>query len=935
VAMGPPHEPPPGDGGPAGPVPPVDGREPITHLLWRLHTSRDGLSPREAARRLVTEGPNEIARSARREWPAALARQFTHPLALLLAAAALLSFVAHGPTLAVAILAVVVLNAVVAFEQEQQAEHAVEALAAYLPDRARVVRDGRAFEIDAADLVPGDVVTIEEGDRICADARLLDGSVEVDLSTLTGESLPALRSAETADSSGALLDARNLVFSGTSCTGGEARAVVTHTGMRTELGRIAALSERTTTEQSPLERQVKRVAWLIGSVAVGSAAAFLPVGVAAGLSFTAAISLSVGLLVANVPEGLLPTITLALAVGVRDLARRGAVVKRLSAVETLGCATVICTDKTGTLTENRMRVTLAWTTAGTFRVDRDLVPPPGNAAPRSPDPGDPVAALAVAAASCTTAEAAGRGRPAVGDPTEVALLDFAALLGVDRSAHDRDRHRVRLFHFDPHITRMSTVDATDRGWVVHTKGAPESVLPLCTTVATAGGSRAALGADRRAEIEREVGAHAANGLRVLAVASRQIDDRDLRSARREEVERDLCLLGVVAMLDPPRAEVADAIARAHRAGITVHVVSGDNGLTARAIARRVGIGTAKSPIVTGDELERLGERELDALLTSGDEIVFARSSPEAKLRITDALRSLGEVVAVTGDGVNDAPALRRADIGVAMGRSGTDVAREAATVVLTDDDFATIVAAIEGGRRVYDNVRKFVSYIFAHAVPEIAPFLVFALSGGAVPLPLTVMQILAIDLGTDTLPALAIGREPAEPGIMERPPRPRAERLIGRATILRSWGYLGVVSAALVMAGYLEVLHRAGWHLHAPTGPGTPLHDAYAQATTVAWLGIVACQVGTAFAVRAERASLRSIGLFTNRALLAGIAFELAFASLVVYAPFLHGVFGTAALAPDQLAIVAPYPFVVWGADEARKALVRARRRRGMQLTAP
>ena len=461
--------------------------------------------------------------------------------------------------------------------------------------------------------------------------------------------------------------------------------MVTATGMGTELGRIAALSQRVGREESPLEHQVKRAARPIG------------------------------LLVANVPEGLLPTITLALAVGVRDLARRGALVKRLSAVETLGSTSVICTDKTGTLTQNRMRVT-----------------------------------------------APARG-PA-------------------------------------------------------------------------------------------------------------------------------------------------AIEQVHRARIRVHVVTGDNGLTAAAIARRIGIGADEMRVVNGTELDAMTEHDLDELLGSGSEVVFARSSPEAKLRIADALRAQGQVVAMTGDGVNDAPALRRADIGVAMGRSGTDVAREAATMILTDDNFAAIAAAVEAGRRVYDNVRKFICYIFTHAVPEVMPFLIFALAGGLVPLPLTVMQILAIDLGTDTLPALALSREPAEPGLMDRPPRPRRQGVISAGMLARAWGFLGVISATLVMAGFFLTLRHAGWHPGAPTGPGTPLNEAYRQATTVTWLGIVACQVGTAFAVRTDHASLRQVGVFSNKLLLGAIAVALAFAAALVYLPAMHGLFGTASLSPGQLAIVAPFP---------------------------
>jgi magnesium-transporting ATPase (P-type) len=322
----------------------------------------------------------------------------------------------------------------------------------------------------------------------------------------------------------------------------------------------------------------------------------------------------------------------------------------------------------------------------------------------------------------------------------------------------------------------------------------------------------------------------------------------------------------------------------------------------------------------------MSEHELDRLLASGTEVVFARSSPEAKLRIADALGAAGQVVAMTGDGVNDAPALRRADIGVAMGRSGTDVAREAATMVLTDDNFATIAAAVESGRRVYDNVRKFICYIFAHAVPEVLPFLVFALGGGAIPLPLTVMEILAIDLGTDILPALALSREPAEPGLMDRPPRPRSQGVISRAMLARAWGFLGLISATLVMTGYFLTLRHGGWHPGAATGPGSPLNHVYRQATTVAWLGIVACQIGTAFAVRTDHASLRSVGVFSNRYLLAGIGAALAFAAAVIYLPGLASIIGTAPLSAGQIATVAPFPFIVWGADELRRLLMRHRR---------
>jgi calcium-translocating P-type ATPase len=880
----------------------VDERQPPTELFRHLRSTPAGLRSREAARRLTVYGPNELARRHRRQWPRQLFTQFTQPLAVLLMIAAVLAWAGHAPALAVAVIAVILLNAAFAFVQERQAERAVEALAAYLPVSARVMRDGVLVEVPARGLVPGDVMEIAEGDRICADGRLIDGILAVDLSSLNGESVPATRTADTELVPGPLLEARELVFSGTSCTAGQARAVVTHTGMHSEIGRIAALSQRGRSEPSPLERQVRRVTWIIAIVAVSAGAVFLPIGVLAGLGWAAAITFSIGLIVANVPEGLLPIITLALAAGVRELAKAGAVVKRLSAVETLGSTTVICTDKTGTLTENRMRVTRLWLADG----DRDATRAGGDARARD---------LAVAAATCTTGHQAGDGPPAAGgDPTELALLRLAESLGVPVRAVDRDASRDVLYSFDPRTKRMSTVT----GGRLHAKGAPEAILPLCTRTIDTAGRVTALTDPVRVDVTAAVDRFATAGLRVLAVARRTADPHLLASGR-DVAEADLTLLGLVAMVDPPREAVPDAVAAAHRAGITVNVITGDYGPTAAEIAAQLGIGGERPRVVTGAELERMGDADLDRLLRDRQEIVFARSSPESKLRICEALRAEGHVVAMTGDGVNDAPALRHADIGVAMGRSGTEVAREAATMVLTDDNFATIVRAVEAGRRVYDNVRKFVLYIFAHAVPEVVPFLVFALSGGAIPLPLTVLQILAIDLGTETLPALALGREKAEPGLMDRPPRSRKAGVIDRRLLLRAWGLLGVTSAILVMTGFFWVLWRAGWQ------PGTDLTDTtYARATTMTFAGIVACQVGTAMASRTDHAALRTIGVFSNRLLLGGIAFELVFAAALIYLPPLQAIFGTAALTLTELAFLAPFPVLVWGVDE----IYRARQRR-------
>ena len=887
----------------------VDPQERIESLLARLGTRAEGLSSREAERRLAQFGRNEITRTEKRSWFGEFARQLVHPLALLLWVAAGLSLASGNQTLAIAIVAVILLNAVLAYAQELQAERATEALKQLLPPQARVRRDGTESAVDASLLVPGDVVLLAEGDRLSADARLIDGSLELDMAPLTGESQPVVRSAAAVKRAASAIEAEDLVFAGTLCTGGEADAVVYATGMGTQLGRIAALSQRVKSEISPLQRQVNRVAWLIAAIAVAAGVLFFFAGTTlAGLSLAAAVTFAIGLLVANVPEGLLPTITLSLAGGVRRMAARRALVKRLTAVETLGSTDVICTDKTGTLTEGSMSVRVLWV-AGT---ELALASAAGSPPPAL------FAGLLQTAVRCNNAhlERDGDRWSRTGDPTESALLIAAEQLGFDVLAaqRERDARRKRVFHFDPHLKRMTTLDEEAEGelWY-HAKGAPLELLEFCTAIRTPDGDRPITDADRaqvRAAFER----YAGDGLRVLGFAGRQVARAE--DGERQLVESHLTFGGLAALADPPRPEVADAVARCKRAGIRIIVVTGDTGLTATAIAREVGIVEGDPTVISGAELDAMPEAQRDALLHETRELIVARSNPETKLHIVDALRAQGHTVAMTGDGVNDAPALRRADIGIAMGASGTDVAREAATMVLTDDNFASIVAAVEEGRVVYDNIRKFITYIFVHAVPEVAPFLLYALAGGAIPLPLTALQVLAIDLGTDTVPALALGREPAEPGTMDRPPRPREAGIISRAMLSRAWLRLGVLEALLVTGGYFLVMLTAGWSPGDHTGVGTHLHHAYLQATTMTWAGIVACQMGAAFAVRTSHTSLRQVGVLSNRHLLRGVAFALAFAALIIYAPPVQSIFKTTALGPRELLVLACFPLIVWGSDE-------------------
>lgn len=906
-------------GGQGGSLATLDPEEAADRLLRDLRSTPEGLSTREAERRLLQYGPNALRARRGRRWPAELARQFTHPLALLLWLAAGLLLIVGSNVVAAAVVSIILLNAAFSFAQEMQAERAVEELAKYLPQRARVERDGVITDVDATQLVPGDIVVIQEGDRVAADIRLLDGAVEVDMSTLTGESLPVLRSADMADADVPLLSAHELVFSGGSCTGGEARGVAFATGMATEIGRIAALSERVKPEPSPLENQVRRVAWLIAAVSVMLALSFIPVAtLAAHLTLINSMVFAAGLLAGMVPEGLLPVITLALAVAVRQLAGCGALVKRLSAVETLGSTDVICTDKTGTLTENRMIPVAAWVPGQRVEFDDTTL---------AASAGDCLGlrSLSRVAASCNDARLADGAAPA-GDPTEVAILMAAHALGADCDHRRREERRRSQFHFDPVLKLMSTVDqGPDRALAIHTKGAPEAVLPKCAHMLDGDGHPMYLGASGRREIEAAVDAFATQGLRVLAFASRDLPENQPIPRRRTDIERDLCFVGLIAMMDPPRAGVADSVAQCRTAGIRIIVITGDHPLTAKAIAQGVGITGEHPTVVTGDQFERLSEPELAALIQDNPEIIFARASPEAKLHIAEALRDGGHVVAMTGDGVNDAPALRRADIGVAMGKSGTDVAREAATMVLTDDNFSTIVTAVHAGRRIYDNVRKFIVYIFAHATPETVPFLVFAIGGGLIPLPLTIMQLLAFDVGSETLPALSLSREPAEPGVMRRPPRPRKQGVIRAPMLARAWLFLGAIVATLQMAGFFYVLLKAGWHPGLPVDGGAPLHHAYQQATTMTFLGMMAGQIGTAFAVRTQRASLRSVGIFTNRYLVAAIAAEILLAALFVYAPPMQALLGTAPPPAADLLVLPAYPVIVWGADEFMRYLFRRR----------
>lgn len=922
----------------------------IAEAYVRLGSAPQGLSQSEAAQRLRLAGPNVIHEvKGKPLWQKFLAN-FTHLMALLLWAGGLIAFVAHLPQLGVAVWLVNLINGSFSFWQEYRAERATAALRRLMPTYAVVLRDGKEHRIVAEELVPGDVILLAEGDHISADARLLqETELRVDQSTLTGESHPVRKSSDAVlNSTLSHLEIPNLVFAGTSVTSGSARAVVFATGMHSEFGKIAGLTQSMSEESSPLQQEMRHVTRTVSFIAMGCGVVFFILALAlAGMELGEGFLFALGMIVAFVPEGLLPTVTLALALGVQRMARRHALVKRLSAVETLGCTTVICTDKTGTLTQNEMTVCQLWiggqfltvTGVGYDPQGRIMASPTAECVPEDADatmpssdiPGDAgdLRQLLVAASLCNNARFAPPSADTatwtvLGDPTEAALRVVALKGGVDPEREVGQTPRWRELPFDARRKCMSTIHQAQDCRLAYVKGAPREMLALCTQVLQ-NGQACPMPASLRQQITAANDHFARLGLRVLAVAMRCLP-ADLSLYTPATVECELTFLGLLAMMDPPRLEVPEAVRKCHRAGIRIIMMTGDYGLTAESIARRIGIlryPELQPRIISGAELDRMDEPQLREALQH--EVIFARVAPEHKLRVVSALQACGHVVAVTGDGVNDAPALKKADIGVAMGRNGTDVAKEAASIVLTDDNFASIVNAVEEGRAVYANIKKFTSYIFTSNTPEAVPFIIFALSQGRIPLALNIMHILSVDLGTDMVPALALGAEAPEDGVMDRPPRNRQEHVITRSLLLRAYLWLGPLQSLATMAAFYWLYWTQGYWgqwLDLPANGAL-----YQSATGMALAAVVTTQIGNLFAHRTERNSFFTSRLFDNRLIWIGLGTELLFLAAILYVPWLQDIIGTAAF---------PWPY--WGflfawspalllVDEGRKALLRWRER--------
>jgi sodium/potassium-transporting ATPase subunit alpha len=857
-----------------------------------LASHEQGLTASEATERLHEIGRNSVEMHDRWRHLRSLVHQLTNFFALLLIVSAGLCFVAEqlqpGENmmfLGWALAGVALLNALFSFIQEYRAEQAMDALRHYLPPQAQVRRDNLVVTLFAEELVPGDVLLLGEGDRVPADARLVAAEgLLVNNAPLTGEAQPVSLTAVPTDAH--LIDSPNIAFAGCLVLRGRGTAVVFATGLRTEFGKLAHLSQAIRRTPSPLERQTLHMMRVLTVIAVTLGIGFFLYGMASGRPLWINLVFMMGIIVANVPEGLLPTLTLSLAMGSLRMARKNVLVKSLNAVEALGAAQVICTDKTGTLTLNQLAVTR-------------LELPPSGGQPATDDWRRRLLELALCASDIHDT-----GRDFQGDPLDVAIARRLAGEGGDpRQAAARiERH----FPFDVDKRRAAGIGNVDSARAFAVKGAWEVIAPMLAADAAAVDAA-----------EQVLHAMAGAGLRVVAVAMRPLADGAVLS--QEQLERDLTLAGFIGVADPVRPEVPAALAKCHTAGITVLMITGDHPDTARAVAVECGIVDVLSTtvaILTGDRLEAMPEREVAAAIDRGVRI-FARTTPAQKMKIVMALKGSERVVAMTGDGVNDAPALKAADVGIAMGRGGTDVARATAQIILLDDNFASIVNGVEEGRGVFANIRKFTTYVLASNVPELLPYLLFIVL--PVPLALTVIQILCIDLGTDMLPAIALGQEPPEPELMQQPPRGQRTSLLTPDLLMTAYLFLGLIEATWSLLLFFLVLTLGGWSFGTVPAADDPL---YRSATGIALASVLLMQVGNVLGRRHLRRSGLDRGLLRNRLLLLGVAIEMIFAWALLYWPPLWTLLGTGPVAVEIFVLAWLGIPLIFGLDLLRKRVL-------------
>ncbi len=885
---------------------------PEEDVLSRLKTTKEGLSPSEAKRRLQQYGLNELEKRKKKNYLLSYVKQYTQFFAVLLEVAAGLSFFAHQfspgegyAILGYAILGAVIINATFAFWQEYKADKTMEALSNLMPTIVKVRRGDTVEKTDARTIVPGDILLIEEGDKIPADAILIEAnSLHINIAVLTGESLPVRRTPDPSSKVSDVKDANNVVFAGTTAVSGNGVAVVYATGSKTEFGKIAEMTQEVKKRITPMQREVIRITRILTIAALLVGGVFFLLGVLSGQGFFIAAIFALSLIVANVPEGMLPTITLSLSIASQNMARRNALIKNLDSVQTLGSATVICTDKTGTLTRNEMTAKKIYLSGGEeVFITGEGYFQKGEFTLDQPSEDSWNRLLFFLAAGKLNCRAEIKEDSVIGDPTELGILAAVNKAKIQ----DIDYTKVSEIPFTCDRKMMSTVGEKGGTRYVFSKGAVEVIIKKTNRYMGKGEEIKPFGEEEKQAFLNRAEEYEKGAFRVLALAFRE-----------GEKEEDLIMLGLVAMMDLPRVEVPDAIEKCQKAGIRVLILTGDNPHTAEAIARQVGLTVDQT--ITSSEMKRYSDEDLSNLLAT-KEVLFARVGSEQKLRIARLLQAQGEVVAMTGDGVNDAPALRKADIGIAMGQKGTEVAKEAADMVLIDDNFASIVAAIEEGRTVYFNIKKFVTYILSSNVPEIVPYVLqFFLR---IPLPLSVIQILTIDLGSDMLPGLALGNERPEKGIMERPPVGEHERILDREVFKRGYFFLGAIEGTAAMAAFLGFLFLNGWMYGDLSITNTTFHI---QAMTMTLLAAISCQLMNVWTLRSWEFSAFSRGLFTNRLLIIAIILELAWIWTLLNVGVVQTIFNTAPVPPQNLLLLVPFPLLLFFSHELYKYRIRARK---------
>jgi sodium/potassium-transporting ATPase subunit alpha len=875
-----------------------------SQALKSLGSGNDGLAAEEASDRLREVGRNSVEVSDPWRLLRSLLRQFTNFFTLLLFASAAICFIAEhlqpGQSMNVlgwALGGVAMLNALFSFVQEYRAERAMAALRQFLPQRVEVIRSGHAKTMLAEELVPGDLLLLKEGDRVPADARVVKADeLTVNNAPLTGESQPVILTAEPLQSR--LVESVNIAFAGCLVLRGSGQAVVFATGLRTEFGKLAHLSQEIRREASPLQRQTSHMVRVLTIIAVSLGLSFFLYGMFSGRSLWVNLVFMMGIIVANVPEGLLPTFTLALAMGSLRMARKNVLVTSLNAVEALGAVEIICTDKTGTLTLNQLAVTHLARYRNTDEI-------------RAPEERREMLEMALCASEVHSTEQ-GFG----GDPLDVAIAECLQSEGCDPERTTRLQQH--YFAFDVDKKRAAGIGEAGGKTVFVVKGAWEAIKPMLSAFLSADDKEIPADKSELAEAESTMQKLAARGLRVIAVAYRPLAAGSISKPDRVSLEEELALVGFIGIEDPLRPEVPAALASCHAAGIEVILITGDHPDTAMNIAVRSGIVSKEASadvIITGEVLEALSENALGEALNSGVRI-FARTNPTQKMKIIMALKKQDRVVAMTGDGVNDAPALKAADIGIAMGRSGTDVARASAQIVLLDDNFASIVAGIEEGRTVFMNIRKFTNYVLVSNGPEILPYLIYILL--PVPLALTVIQILSIDLGTDIIPSMALGQEPPDPDAMHQPPRGREFRLLSPGLVIHSYLFLGLLEALWSLGLFFFVLADGGWTYGMELAPDNPL---YRSATGIALATILLMQIGNLIGRRYRRGSGIDLGILRNRLMLAGILIQVIFSWALLYLPPVQRVLGTGPVSGMVYLTAWLGIPLIFGADYIRKRL--------------